>query len=235
MLIIRLYATQRQDFTQRGKRGEGKLDHVHRQSFKIFNELDFWSGQKWRGYSCGRRIERGNNMRFLNTKSWKTVAVAALVCGLTLSGCTTSNFAGSSSYGGSNVKVADIENKGTYTADSALFEAKNHFKNNNFGYSAAFYKRAVELAPKDSEGYIGLSASYDMLGRFELADRVYTAWYKLNGPSVRYYNNLGYSLMLRGNLKSAYVNFKKAEKIEPDSIVVANNMQLLSDAAAKAG
>lgn len=154
-----------------------------------------------------------------------------LFVALSISGCTTANFAGSSAFGGKRLEVADISDKGSYTAAGALTEARGHFRNNNFGYSAAFYKRVVELTPKDPEGYVGLSASYDMLGRFDLADRVYSAMYKLTGGTAQYYNNLGYSQMLRGNLNAAYTNFKKAEKIEPDSIVVANNLQLLADAA----
>jgi len=149
----------------------------------------------------------------------------------TVSGCTTAKFGKSSAFGGKRLVVADISDQGSYSAAGALVEAQGHFRNNNFGHSAAFYKRVVELSPKDKKGYIGLGASYDMLGRFELADRVYTALYRLTGGTAQYYNNLGYSQMLRGNLNSAYTNFKKAEKIEPDSIVVANNLQLLADAA----
>ncbi|WP_299346850.1 hypothetical protein [uncultured Maritalea sp.] len=157
--------------------------------------------------------------------------VLMVLAALSMSGCTTANFASSSAFGGKRLEVADISDKGSYTAAGALTEARSHFRNNNFGYSAAFYKRVVELSPKDPEGYVGLGASYDMLGRFDLSDRVYKAMYKLTGATAQYYNNLGYSQMLRGNLSAAYTNFKKAEKIEPDSIIVANNLQLLADAA----
>ena len=148
-----------------------------------------------------------------------------------LSGCTTASLTGSSAFGGKRLEVADISDKGSYTAAGALTEAQGHFRNNSFGYSAAFYKRVVELSPKDPKGYVGLGASYDMLGRFELADRVYKAMHKLTGGTAQYYNNVGYSQMLRGNLNAAYGNFKKAQAIDPDSVVTANNLQLLADAA----
>ncbi|MFT6657292.1 MAG: tetratricopeptide (TPR) repeat protein [Maritalea sp.] len=154
-----------------------------------------------------------------------------LLLTFSVSGCTTANLAGSSAFGGNRLEVADISKKGSYTAAGALTEARGHFRNNNFGYSAAFYKRVVELSPKDPQGYVGLGASYDMLGRFELADRVYKAMYKLTGATAQYYNNIGYSLMLRGDLNGAYKNFKKAQDLAPDSIVIANNLQLLADAA----
>jgi len=157
--------------------------------------------------------------------------VFIVLAALSITGCTTTSFTGSSAFGGKKLEVADISDQSVVTASGALSNARGHFKNNNFGYSAAYYKRAVELSPNDPEGFIGLGASYDMLGRFELADRVYIALYKLTGGTAQYYNNLGYSQMLRGNLNAAYTNFKKAQQLEPDSIVVANNLQLLADAA----
>ena len=116
----------------------------------------------------------------------------------------------------------------------ALAEARAHFRNNDFGHSAAFYKRVVELRPKDAEGYVGLAASYDRLRRFDLSDRVYASLYKLSGSTVQYHNNVGYSYMLRGNLAEALKNFRKAQKLDPDNVVVANNIQILSRAAAEA-
>jgi Flp pilus assembly protein TadD len=160
------------------------------------------------------------------------LAAAAFVAVL-LAGCSAANIGGST-YGNSKQSVAELSNIGDYTAERALSEARTHFRNNDFGYSAALYKRAAELTPKDTEAYIGLGASYDRLGRFDLSDRVYEAWLKLSGASVQYYNNLGYSMMLRGNLSGALANFRKAQKLDPDNLVVANNLQLLTDIASKA-
>ena len=118
-----------------------------------------------------------------------------------------------------------------WNAIRALHEARGHFRNNDFGHSAALYKRAVELDPKDAQGYIGLSASYDRLGRFDLSDRVYASLYGITGGTAQYYNNVGYSYMLRGNLTAALTNFRKAEKLDPENVVVANNIQILANAA----
>jgi Flp pilus assembly protein TadD len=151
-----------------------------------------------------------------------------------LAGCSSANLGGSSTFGTSKLQVAEVTNIGDYTPDTALAEARSHFRNNNFGYSAAFYKRVVELSPKDPEGYIGLSASYDRLGRFDLSDRVYASLFKLSGGTAQYYNNVGYSYMLRGNLSGALTSFKKAATLDPDNVVVANNLQVLARAAAEA-
>lgn len=147
---------------------------------------------------------------------------------LPLAGCSTMNFGGSSF--GASQQVADLPDVGGYTADKALTDARSHFRNNDFGYSAALYKRVVELTPNNPEGYVGLGASYDRLGRFDLSDRVYASWYALAGGTAQYYNNLGYSYLLRGNLSAALTNFRKAKKLDPENVVVANNLQILANA-----
>jgi Flp pilus assembly protein TadD len=155
--------------------------------------------------------------------------VAAMVA-LPLAGCSS---AGLSSFGSNKLAVAEISNIESYTADGALTEARAQFRNSNYGYSAAYYKRAVELSPNNAEGYVGLSASYDRLGRFDLSDRVYASLYQMSGATAQYHNNIGYSYMLRGNLTEALKNFRKAQKLDPDNVVVANNIQILSRAAAE--
>lgn len=159
-----------------------------------------------------------------------TLAIAFAV--LPLAGCNTLNFASPSAFGGSQTDVSDVPDIGNYTASTALAEARNHFRNSDFGYSATLYKRVVELSPKDPEGYVGLGASYDRLGRFDLADRVYASLLQLSGATAQYYNNVGYSNMLRGNLSAALTNFRKAEKLDPNNAVVANNIQIITSAAA---
>ena len=148
-----------------------------------------------------------------------------------LAGCSS---IGSSTFGGNQLKVAEIKNIGDYTADTALSEARAHFRNNDFGYSAALYKRVVELSPKDPQGYVGLGASYDRLQRFDQSDRVYASLYAISGGTAQYYNNVGYSYMLRGNLGAALSNFRKAKALAPDSVVVANNLQILANVTEQA-
>lgn len=151
-----------------------------------------------------------------------------LAAALLLTGCS----AGASAWGSSQQQVAEVTNIASYSAADALAEARRHFRNSNFGHSAAFYKRAVELSPSDPQAYVGLGASYDRLRRFDLSDRVYASLYKLQGESAQYYNNLGYSYMLRGKLGEALTNFRRAEALEPGNVVVANNIQMLQSATA---
>jgi len=159
------------------------------------------------------------------------VLAVALVGALPLAGCST--FDGVSAFGSAQPPAAatDVADVGNLTADQALGQARGHFGNGDYGYSATLYKRVVELTPKDPEGYIGLGASYDRLGRFDLSDRVYASLYSLTGGTAQYYNNVGYSNLLRGNLSAALTDFRKAKKLDPENVVVANNLQILANAA----
>jgi Flp pilus assembly protein TadD len=159
-----------------------------------------------------QRLERGTSVRLL----------MALGCLAILAACSSL-----SGFGDRTSALADVPNLQFYSSDEAVAKAKVHFKEGNYGYAASFYKRAVEAAPNDPDALIGLAASYDRLHRFDLADRVYAALYKAEGGTLGYYNNVGYSYLLRGDLRQARANFLKAYDIDPDNVVVVNNLQLL--------
>ena len=185
--------------------------------------LQQWTRGPYLGHVKGWGMHR--NIRSLSCGLFAMALAAAA-----LAGC--SSLAGLSTSGSNKLQLAEISNIGDYNSDRALAEARAHFRNNDFGYSATLYKRVVELSPKDPQGYIGLSASYDRLGRFDLSDRVYASLYEISGGTAQYYNNIGYSYVLRGNLTAALTSFKKARSLDPENVVVANNIQLLSNAAA---
>lgn len=150
-----------------------------------------------------------------------------------LAGCSTAGFGvpGAFGPGPSPIAGAGIPETGNPEAMQALADARGHFRNNDFGDSAALYEKVVELTPKDPEGYVGLAASYDRLGRFDLADRAYATLYKLTGGTAQYYNNLGYSYLLRGNLAAAASSFRNASQLDPQNQIIANNLQILANAA----
>lgn len=157
--------------------------------------------------------------------------IVAAMAVMLLAGCSTMNIGGGSAM--SQGQMADVPNVGSLSAEQALVAARAHFQNGDYGHSATLYKRVVEVDPKNAEGFVGLGASYDRLRRFDLSDRIYAGLLKLTGPTVQYYNNVGYSNMLRGNLQAALASFRKAQALDPDNAVVANNIALLSAAAAK--
>jgi len=118
-----------------------------------------------------------------------------------------------------------------FASDEPMRLGRQRFQEGNFGLAERYFQDAVEKAPKDVEGWIGLAASYDRLGRFDLADRAYVSAVKLVGRTTQILNNEGYSNMLRGNLKAARAKFNEALRRDPDNLTVANNLVLLDSSS----
>lgn len=117
-----------------------------------------------------------------------------------------------------------------YSSDLATAEAKNQFRSENYGNAGALFYKAVQLEPKDGSAWMGLAASSDRLHRFDLSDVAYKKAYALQGGTLAYYNNVGYSHLLRGDLKQARTNFLKAYEMAPDDPTVVNNLKMLGSA-----
>src|SRR5688572_12332501 len=58
-------------------------------------------------------------------------------------------------------------------ADLLLDEARAQFRAGNHALAAGSFRRALARAPESIEAYNGMAASYDRLGRFDLARRYY--------------------------------------------------------------
>lgn len=121
--------------------------------------------------------------------------------------------------------VSDVD---YYASDQAVTEAKTQFRSENYGNAGALFYKATRLAPNDGVAWLGLAASCDRIRRFDLADMAYGRAYRLLGATPEYYNNLGYSYLLRGKLQDARSNFLKAYELAPNDPTVANNLKLLS-------
>ena len=118
-----------------------------------------------------------------------------------------------------------------YPSDDPLRLAIEHFNRGDFGTAEHYFRDAVEKAPKDASAWIGLAASDDRLGRFDLADVAYDQAVRLVGDTTALLNNRGYSYMLRGNLIAARKDFLKAYEREPGNPIIRNNLKLLSSSA----
>jgi Flp pilus assembly protein TadD len=122
--------------------------------------------------------------------------------------------------------VANVE---YYSSDQAVAEAKNQFRQENYGNAGALFYKAVQLAPNDGEAWLGLAASCDRIRRFDLSDLAYRRAYDLVGKTAAYYNNVGYSYLLRGKLVEARASFLKAYELSPNDPTVKNNLELLAN------
>jgi Flp pilus assembly protein TadD len=118
-----------------------------------------------------------------------------------------------------------------YPSDEPLKLATEYFSRGNYGMAERYFRDAVEKAPRDATAWVGLAASYDRIGRFDLADRAYRQAIRLVGETGDILNNQGYSYMLRGNYTASRKKFLKALAREPDDPTIANNLQLLNSSA----
>jgi Flp pilus assembly protein TadD len=154
-----------------------------------------------------------------------------LICmALLLSGCTGAGTIGLSSFGNSLASSELPSSVDPYPDDQVLAVAKTHFSEGNYGHAARYFERAVEISRDDPEAWLGLAASYDRVRRFDLADRAYREAAGLVGQRPEYYNNVGYSYLLRGDVAKARANFLKARELEPASPTINNNLELIRDA-----
>jgi Flp pilus assembly protein TadD len=104
---------------------------------------------------------------------------------------------------------------------------KEHFRNGNFGLAEKHFRQAVELSQDNLEAVIGLAASYDQLGRFELSDRLYKEAMRLGGGSAAVLNNRGYSYYLRRDFKRARADFQAALRKDPQNEMAQRNLALV--------
>jgi Flp pilus assembly protein TadD len=118
-----------------------------------------------------------------------------------------------------------------YPSDEPVKLGIQRFYEGNFGLSQQYFQDAVEKTPKDPTAWLGLAASYDRLGRFDLADHSYAAAVKLVGHTPSILNNEGYSYMLRGDLRKARAKFDAALRLNPENATAINNLALLNQSS----
>jgi Flp pilus assembly protein TadD len=108
---------------------------------------------------------------------------------------------------------------------------KRHYHEKNYGLAEQHFRRAAETTPRDGEAWLGLAASYDRLKRYDLADRAYREALSIFGPRPEVINNIGYSYLLRGDLRRARQKFAEAQSKDPENPTIANNIALVDSAA----
>jgi len=118
-----------------------------------------------------------------------------------------------------------------YPSDEPLKLGFESFNRGSFGLAAKYFEDAVTKAPKDATAWTALAASYDRIGRFDLADRAYKRAIRLVGETTAILNNQGYSYMLRGRLTEARRKFLKAYDRDPTNPTIVNNLELLNSSA----
>jgi Flp pilus assembly protein TadD len=122
-----------------------------------------------------------------------------------------------------------MEDPNFYPSDGWLKHGKVSFKNGDFGKAEYSFRKAVEATPNDREAWIGLAASYDRLRRFDMADKAYEQVYQLGKSDAVTLNNVGYSMLMRGNTEGARKFLLRAYELDPDNPYILNNIELLGE------
>lgn len=132
-----------------------------------------------------------------------------------------------SSFGDTAQTISTVPDSEFYPTNELIREANKQFKERNFGKSYALFKKSVEIFPKDPTAWLGFAASADHIGRFDISDESYKILSRMIPRRIEYLNNLGYSYLLRGDLKKARRYFLKAFEVDPANEFTANNLELL--------
>jgi Flp pilus assembly protein TadD len=119
-----------------------------------------------------------------------------------------------------------------YLGDENTRLGRAHFIHGDYGLAEVYFRHAVETTRGNGAAWVGLAASYDRLGRFDLADRAYGHAARVQGLTYVILNNHGYSYLLRGNARQAARLFYRAAQLAPFDLTVANNIAILQSGQA---
>jgi Flp pilus assembly protein TadD len=157
-------------------------------------------------------------------------AAAALVM-FAVSGCVTDNTVPPPTLESAGPVVTptvqDPKDRKFLPSDESRKLGLEYFNRGDFGTAQRYFQDAVEKAPQDASAWIGLAASYDRIGRFDLSDRAYRNAIRQVGETTEILNDLGYSYMLRGNYALARTYMSRAFARDPNNPTIINNLQLL--------
>ncbi|CAM5319237.1 hypothetical protein ATER59S_00995 [Aquamicrobium terrae] len=131
---------------------------------------------------------------------------------------------------GSNYERIEVPPTG---GDPAI-PAQRAFAAGNYAHAARYFEQALERDPERKDALLGVAASYDQIGRFDLSDPVYEKASVAMPDDPALLNNLGYSHLLRGDLQNAQAYFVRAAKSTPVHPTIDGNRRLLAKVARNA-
>ena len=107
-----------------------------------------------------------------------------------LAGCATSSTPG--------VRIALGSATENMTPGSPLAKGRMLFMRGEYGLAIEAFRLAVREAPDTPDGYNGLAAAYDMMGRFDLSGTYYEMALARSPADGRIYRNMARSLKMQG-------------------------------------
>ena len=168
---------------------------------------------------ASRTRASGRNARSLSV-GWSAALAAAL-----LSGC--SSVAVSPEQQPELRPVVAINGRAADDGNGVHYaKGKTHFMTGQLGLAVTEFQAALAEHPGSVDILNALGATYDRLGRFDLADRYYKDAITHDPKNAQTLNNLGYSLMLRGDPKRAIALLDLAKTETPAEAVIDANLKL---------
>ena len=129
--------------------------------------------------------------------------------------------------------VSDLDTVGSssptyqgFVGQNAVVTGAKHYAAGNFGLAEKSFRTAVEATPGNNRAWLGLAASYDQLGRYELADRAYTHLLNQEGRKASILNNQAFSYILRGDMNKARPLLQEAQALAPENAIISGNLEL---------
>lgn len=172
----------------------------------------------------------GSILRYTERARAPCALVVAIILGAAsaLGGCDRVRNSGTSIGPSRNAIPTEVPQ---VPSGAEMATAKTAFDTGNFGFAARYFQMAMEVLPNDLDACLGLAASYDWLYRFDLSDQIYGTCKEINGDSFSYYNNVGFSHLMRGEYGKASVHLSQARALRPGDPVVETNLRILRDAS----
>jgi len=96
-----------------------------------------------------------------------------------------------------------------------IFSSKGDYEN-----AIKHYSEALRIKPDYNDAHINLGNIYFNHGQLDMAVGHYTAVLKNKPNHMTAYLNLGATMLRKGNIQEAVLIFQKANKIEPDDIII---------------
>lgn len=147
----------------------------------------------------------------------KPLAMAAtVVFAVSLSGCALfdddPNF-GDSPYA-TQVQLSDATpTVASHAGVSAYDIGKVHFRGRRYGLALDSFRRELRYDARSLATLNAVAATYDMIGRTDLAERYYADALALDPDSTQTLNNMGFSQLMRGREKRSMTHLVEAERL----------------------
>jgi LytR cell envelope-related transcriptional attenuator/Tetratricopeptide repeat len=149
--------------------------------------------------------------------SHRTLHILALAALLATGGCAGPMEGFRTVFGAAGDRTADAKSM-------SLAAARADFAAQRFAQAARHFQAVVNADPRSIEALNGLAASFDQVGRYDVAERFYLQALGLDRGAPQTLNNLGYSYYLQGRHDLAVAFLAEATLRSQGETAMARNL-----------